>query len=93
MRARLRVAWFDPMLTMDDVGRVVGKSATTCRNEAQRLGLPNRTTIRPLGRIPQVQDEAQRPAVRPLRPGERTLPPLPSEIAGASAPADTANTT
>ena len=88
MRERLRMAWFDEKLTMEEVGLAVGKSATTCRNEAQRIALPVRHTIRGLypsaiARVAALPPRQPRP--RPLQPGARTIPLLPSE---ASAMAD-----
>ena len=75
MRATLRVAWCDPTVTMEEVGKRIGRSPTVARNEAQRLGLPHRAAIRPGAAV--VMPPAQRP--RPLPSGARTLPPLPSE--------------
>ena len=80
MRDTLRKVWFDPALTMEEIGHAIGRSAQVARNEAQRLGLPSRIAIlgRPNSRE-RLGDRAKPPPVRPLPPGARTLPLLPSE--------------
>lgn len=81
-RATLRRAWLDPTLSLREVSTAVGWSEDACTNQAMRDGLPIRATIRdpdlyryrpaPVPRGPQA---------RPLRPGERSIPLLPSELA------------
>jgi hypothetical protein len=81
-RERLRAAWFDPSLTMENLAKVVGRSGQVARAEAQRMGLPLRVTIRganPGAVAITLHPPAPRP--KPLPPGARTLPLLPSEEA------------
>ena len=75
MRERLRAAWFDTSMTMERISELIGRSPQVLRNEAGRLGLPPRSTIRP-GAFARGDKP---PQARPLPPGARTLPPLPSE--------------
>lgn len=79
-RATLRRTWLDPSLSLRAVSHAVGYSHGACTKEAARLGLPVRATIRATDayRFRPIEREQPTPA-RPLRPGERTIPLLPSE--------------
>jgi len=79
-RAKLRTAWCNPSLSLRAVADAVGYNLDACINEAWRLALPRRATFRDKnpGRF---KPKPAAPPARPLLPGERTLPPLPSEVA------------
>jgi len=75
MRERLRAEWADPTIASKQIGGTVGVSEALCRSEAARLGLPNRQALR----TRHVRPPAGPPRAVPLRPGQRTIPLLPSE--------------
>ena len=76
-RTLLRQMWengLGPVL----IGRMLGRSKYSVTKQTQTLRLPPQ---RPQpGLAPPPEPRAPRP--QPLRPGARTLPPLPSELQG-----------
>jgi hypothetical protein len=74
-RARLRQMWasgIGPTL----IGKMLGRSKYSVTKQTQALHLPRHRL--PPGLAP-TPEPRQRPP-QPLRPGARTLPPLPSEL-------------
>ena len=75
---QLRLLWRSPRTSLREMGEAMGCSPEACHNEAKRLGLPSRSSIRP-GQFQPTQASVTR--AHPLPPGVRTLPLLPSEMA------------
>jgi hypothetical protein len=74
-RARLRQMWANGMgPTL--IGKMLGRSKYSVTKQTQALKLPRHRL--PPGLAP-TPEPRQRPP-QPLRPGARTLPPLPSEL-------------
>jgi hypothetical protein len=74
-RARLRQMWANGMgPTL--IGKTLGRSKYSVTKQTQKLQLPRHRL--PPGLAPTAEPR-QGPA-QPLRPGARTLPPLPSEM-------------
>jgi hypothetical protein len=74
-RARLRQMWASGMgPTL--IGKLLGRSNYSVTKQTQAMKLPRHRL--PPGLAPMLEPR-QRPA-QPLRPGARTLPPLPSEL-------------
>ena len=74
-RTLLRQLWengLGPVL----IGRMLGRSKYSVTKQTQMLHLP-KMRVQP-GETPPPEPRAPRP--QPLRPGARTLPPLPSEL-------------
>ena len=80
-REALRTAWLDETLTEDQVAQQVGHGVAACRNEARRMGLPDRSAFRNQSTIMKARRGSSEPRAQPVRPGQRTLPLLPSEEA------------
>jgi hypothetical protein len=74
-RTLLRQLWengLGPVL----IGRLMGRSKYSVTKQTQTLRLPPQRPQRGLAPAP----EPRQPRPQPLRPGARTLPPLPSEL-------------
>jgi len=81
MRERLRAMWHDPAVSLAAIGNALGLSVTVITNEAARLSLPARETIRAADAHLFNRSKHRPLPVRPLPEGARTLPLLPSEEA------------
>ena len=80
-RRRLAALWNEkdaaglPKHSSAQIGRMLGVSKNSIVSQTHRMGLPSRPSPCPTRRYP----NGTKPApARPLRPGETTLPPLPS---------------
>ena len=78
-RTTLRQMW-ENGIGCTNLGRMLGRSKYSVRSEIETLKLGPRGSVvalpeRPPGRVVQARARPQ-----PLRPGARTLPPLPSEL-------------
>ena len=77
-RALLRQMWANGM-GCTGIGRHLGRSKYSVRSEIETLNLGPRGSLVPPPAQPPPPEPRQRPP-QPLRPGARTLPPLPSEL-------------
>ena len=81
-RALLRQMWANG-IGCTNLGRMLGRSKYSVRSEIETLNLGPRGSLaappaQPPGRVVLARARPQ-----PLRPGARTLPPLPSELRNA----------
>lgn len=78
-RTLLRQMWANGMgPTL--IGRMLGRSKYSVTTQRQAMGLGRRPVLPVDCQVPRAQ---QMPRPQPLRPGARTLPPLPSELQNA----------